>query len=200
MKPRDLPLLIAVLLSGCLRTPGPRPAPLEDNPSFVFPQFFEHAAVQVGAGNAPYELDGVTLRALSLAANDFLPPSAEKRPCQDTQVVLRYRFIRQGSVIFVRIYEDPALCGLSYLALDSGAKYAISTDGRILRRVFDGQPEGPFAPESADAGTRGIPGVPGVSPTFDSTWDGNGPSPYLPLAWQDAGSTPALDGGAPETP
>jgi hypothetical protein len=190
--------MFAVALFSCVRPPSPRPAPLESDPSIVFPQFFERESVQVGAGAQPYELDGVTLRAITIAANDFLPPDTKSRRCEDRLEGQRYRVIRQGDVIFVRIDEDPAACGRSALALDSGAKYAIRADGRILRRVFDGEPEGPFEPASPDGGTRGVPGEPGVSPSFNATR--GGPSPYLPLHWQDAGSAPALDGGSPETP
>ena len=47
--------------------------------------------------------------------------------------------IRQGDILFVQISLDPALCADT--ALDGGVKYAIRTDGRILRRLFDGEPE-----------------------------------------------------------
>jgi hypothetical protein len=50
-----------------------------------------------------------------------------------------YRFIRQGDIIFIYIEEDLKYCGRQYPALDSGAKYAISRDGRILRRVIGSQ-------------------------------------------------------------
>jgi hypothetical protein len=124
--------------------------PVEDDRSIVFPPFFEQTAVEVGAQGAPYELEGVVLQAIMIAANDFLPPGTKERPCWDRQEAHRYRVIRQGDVIFVRIDEDPAFCGGGYVPLDSGVKYAISTDGRILRRVVDGEPEDSVEPTSQE--------------------------------------------------
>lgn len=66
----------------------------------------------------------------------------------------RYLVSREGNIIFVYIYEDEEYCGGGYLALDSGVKYAISADGRILRRVFDGHPEEPFEGLNPDGGPR----------------------------------------------
>jgi hypothetical protein len=126
--------------------------PVENDRSIVFPQFFEQSVVEVGARGELYELDGVVLQAIMIAANDFLPPSTKERPCWDRQEAHRYRIIRRDPVIFVRIDEDSAACGGGYVSLDSGAKYAISTDGRILRRVVDGEPEGLLGPGTPDAG------------------------------------------------
>jgi hypothetical protein len=180
MKTRILLLALGCTLTTCVLRPGPRPVPVEDDRSIIFPQFFEQTAVEVGTQGASYELEGVVLKAVMIAANDFLPPSAKERPCWDTQEAHRYRVIRQGNVIFVRIDEDPGFCGGGYVPLDSGAKYAISTDGRILRRVVDGEPEGPFEPVTIDAGKPPTPGE-----IFDSS------------AW-DAGPLPGpLDGGLP---
>ncbi len=88
-----------------------------------------------------------------VAANDFLPPAGRKQACWDKQEAHRYRIIRQGDIIFVRIDDDLEFCGLQYVSLHTGATYAISTDGRILRRMFDGQPRDP--PSSADTTARG---------------------------------------------
>lgn len=151
MRTRILALGLGCVLMGCVQRT--RSVPIENDRSIVFPQFFEQDAIEVGAKAEPYELDGVVLRAISLAANDFLPPSAQERPCQDRPEAHRYRVIRKGDIIFVRIDEDAAFCGGGYVSLDSGAKYAISTDGRILRRVVDGEPEGPFEPQTPDAGS-----------------------------------------------
>ncbi|MBN1204589.1 MAG: hypothetical protein JXB05_06660 [Myxococcaceae bacterium] len=154
--------------------------PVEDDRSIVFPQFFERTAVEVGTQGALYELEGVVLQAVMIAANDFLPPSAKERPCWDRQEAHRYRVIRQGNVIFIRIDEDPASCGGGYVPLDSGAKYAVSTDGRILRRVVDGEPEGPLGPAAPDAGKPPAPAKP-----VDSSAGDAGPPPG------------SLDGGLP---
>lgn len=140
-----------------------QPVTVEDDRSIVFPPFFECTPVEVGAPGQPYQLDGVTLKAISIAANDFLPPERANTPCFDRQEAHSYRVIRQGEIIFVRIDEIPEYCGRKHGGLDSGARYAISTDGRILRRILDGMEEytGPV-----DGGTP-VPGEPGVSPSFD---------------------------------
>lgn len=101
MKLRSLSLVTALTLSGCIRNPPP--AVLEDDRSIVFPSFFEREAIEVGARGGPYELDGVTLRALIVVANDFLPPGASTPPCRNRQEAQRYRLIRQGDIIFVSI-------------------------------------------------------------------------------------------------
>jgi hypothetical protein len=188
MKMRKLPLVFAVMLSSCMWIRRPHPTPLEDDRSIVFPRFSERTAVAVGAGNELYELDGVTLRAALIAVTDFLPPVAKNPSCWDRQEAYRYRVIRQGDIIFVRIYPDLAYCGREFLMLDGGVTYAISTDGRILRRLFEGEPEGPVSPEPPDAGVRGVPMAPGTAPSLET--HPNEPSNVLPPQWLDAGSSP----------
>lgn len=185
---KTLPLLLAVSLYSCLRNPAPPPVPVGDDKSIQFPRFFDHQATQVGARGTPYELDGLTLRAIQIAANDFLPPGDKNPPCKDQQEAHHYRVIRQANIVFVYIYENPAHCGFSSPALDSGAKYAISTDGRILRRIIDGQPEEPFETVDLDAGGW-VPARPGVPSGHGVI--GNAPhvSPPEP---QDGGSRPSL--------
>ena len=191
---------LAILLGGCAWFPFTRPEPVEDDRSIVFPRFFERSSVQLGADGQPYELDGAVLRAVMIAANDFLPPGGKKQPCWKRQEAHRYRIIRQGDIVFVRIDEDLGSCGLQYVSLDTGVTYAIHTDGRILRRVFDGQPGAePLHPDAFDAGS------PGSSPDADV------PAPVDEPSQQDGGSgsvssspVPAApstpDGGAPPMP
>lgn len=104
--------------------------------------------MEVGAESRPYALDGAVMRALMIATNDYLRPGDEGRPCWGSPQAHRYRVIRQGDIIFVDIEEDLEACGLQYLMLDSGVTYAISLDGRILRRVAGGSPEGMVLPDS----------------------------------------------------
>ena len=196
MKLRSLPLVLGLTLSGCIRNPPP--AVPEDDRSIVFPPFFEREAIEVGARGEPYELDGVTLRAIMVAANDFLPPGASNPPCRNRQEAQRYRVIRQGDIIFVSIQEDPAFCGARYPALDSGVKYAVSVDGRILRRISDGQPDESSPLESPDAGRRKVQAEPGVPPALDDTW--NDPSRPMPPEWRDGGSGPGLTPAASTSP
>ncbi|MFP2906360.1 hypothetical protein ACLESD_15110 [Pyxidicoccus sp. 3LFB2] len=154
-------LVLAIPLSSCVR--GSRPVAREDDPSIVFPRFFEQATVEVGASGGTYELDGVTLRALTVAADDFLPPDAKRPACWDKLESHRYRVIRQAEVIFVRIDEDPEACGRPTPALHSGASYAISLEGRILRSLMDGQPDMAARPDGTDAIGAGVLAPPGTS-------------------------------------
>lgn len=187
--------LAALVLVGCARAPGSRQLPLENDPSIAFPPFFADSAVAVGAGEKPYELDGTLLRALTIAVHDFLPSENEDPPCWRRPEAYRYRVIRQGDIIFVRILEDPDFCGPQYIAVDTGAKYAISTDGRILRRVIGAEPEAPRVSSVPDAGKPRSPaeqadgGVATVSPDT---------SPVSPLL-EDGGSS-SSDGGSPRNP
>jgi hypothetical protein len=187
---RYLPLLLCLAIAACIRSHSPHLADVENDRSILFPQFFERHPVEIAEPGQTYELDGVTLRALAIAANDFLLPDGANVPCEDRQAAHVYRVIRQGDIIFIRIDENPGHCGREYGRLDSGAEYAISTDGRILRRVLDGWDEY-VAP--ADGGIR-IPGEPGVSPTFDP--EHLQPLPFMNQRPQDAG----VDGGAPPSP
>jgi hypothetical protein len=207
MRTKNLPLGLAVILASCVLPQ--RPVPVGDDRSIVFPRFFEHSAVAVGAGGAAYELDGVMLRAVMIAANDFLPPGSRKRPCVETQEAHRYRVIRQDNIIFVRIDENLEFCGLQYVSLDTGVTYAISAEGRILRRVFDGQSDQPLYAESPDAGGQGSPTASGESPTGDAGQ--SVPSRSLAPEAQDGGApssapmsppaAPAItDGGTPGVP
>lgn len=91
------------------------------------------------------ELDGYTLQAIRIAADDFLDPDPGKRPCRDQQTSYRYLAKREGDVIFVRIEFKPENCGRDIGMLDDGVTYAISVDGRILRRALDGSGAGPQA-------------------------------------------------------
>ncbi|MCY1046807.1 hypothetical protein OV208_36220 [Corallococcus sp. bb12-1] len=175
-------LVLAFLLASCLRPSSTLPAKLEEDPSIVFPAFFAQPAVSPGMEGTVYELDGDTLRALSIATQDLLPPQDRSLPCGSRLESQQYRVVRQGDLFFIRIDEDPRACGRTHPALDSGASYAIHRDGRILRRVMDGAAD-MTAP--ADSGVNTTPGEPGAASPGSL---GEGPSPFLPSSWQDAGS------------
>ncbi|HSP79486.1 MAG TPA: hypothetical protein VLQ93_13200 [Myxococcaceae bacterium] len=182
-----------MVLSNCLRGPAAPPPPLEEDESIIFPDFSERRAVMTDEQGQPYDLDGVTLRALTIAANDFIPPGSKERACWDRQEAHRYRVIREGNILFVRVYADPAACEREFLMLDHGVKYAISTDGRILRRLFTGEPEGPAGRASPDAGAHSASEGRDLTPFIGATW--GEPSPFIPPGWLDGGSAP--DGGSP---
>lgn len=202
---------LVAILSGCMRPPSPRTAPLEDDRSIVFPNFYEHSAVHVGAGSAPYEMDGVVLKAIMIAANHFRPPGTGEEPCWARQEAQRYRVIRQGDVIFVDISEDLDFCGLEYISLDSGATYAISVDGRILRHITGAHPDRIVSPAPLDAGSQGTLNELGSPATMDTPQSmplhplrsglhdgGAGPGPLTPQPPPTPPSTP--DGGTPRAP
>ncbi|WP_157823969.1 hypothetical protein [Melittangium boletus] len=197
---KKLSLGLAVMLASCVRSPTPPPLPVEDDPSIVFPHFFDRPAVDVGTSGEMFALDGVVLRAIRVAADDFLPPGREKRACWHSQEAHRYQVIRQGRVIFVRIDEDLESCGLQYVSLDTGVTYAISEEGRILRRVFDAQAEA-LPPSALITDERGaLPEDAGTPLAVDAgDEDGGASQPAVPDTSTDGGpseSAEPLDGGA----
>jgi hypothetical protein len=126
--------------------------------------------VEVEPGKATYELvDGEVLRALMIAANDYMPPGIINPPCWARQEALSYRFTRREDIIFVYIDENPAYCGRRFHAMDSGAKYAISKDGRILRRVIPGIDDDHevWSLKIPDGGRVTVVTQPGASPDLE---------------------------------
>jgi hypothetical protein len=187
MKKRSILLAVAMGISSCVRPSWPPPAPIEDNQSIRFPRFFGKPAVEVGKRTVPYELEGVVLKAIMIAMNDYVHPEGRDPICWGSPEAHRYRVIRKENIIFVRVDEDLEACGLQYISVDSGATYAISTDGRILRRFFDGGPNkllNIYEPDD-DAQESGAPSMQhdgGAAPTNSV------PSDALPSV---------LDGGSP---
>jgi hypothetical protein len=177
--------MVTMLLCSCVRHQGQRALPSEEDTSIVFPEFFDRDVVRVGEQGQLHDVDGVMLQAISIAADDFLPPDSRERSCWHRQESYRYRVIRQGDVVFVRIHANLGACVPGPRMLDGGVKYAISAEGRILRRVFDGEPEEPLVPEGADAGVPGTSSDPSI-PVGDTTW--GEPVQPLPLRWLDGGT------------
>lgn len=189
-------LLAAVLLSSCLRTPAGAPVPEEaEDKSILFPQFFSELPVVIGEKESPYELDGVTLRAILVAANDYLPASAQPRECWQTQEAQNYRVIRRGDLIFVGITVNPSYCKESVIPLDDGVRYAISLDGRILRRLATGEPDGSRL-LSLDAGVGKTSGQPVPQHLVGVL---SGPS-QIPAQWRKDGGSPASPEPQPPPP
>lgn len=194
MRARTLIIVSGLMLSGCLKVH--RTSLVESEPSLVFPSFFSSTEEHVGSPGATYALDGSVLRALTLAVADFLPPPKPSTPCWDRPEAHRYRILRKPGVIFIRIEENPAACGRQVPALHSGARYAFSDDGRLLRRLIDGEPEQlPNEVSSPDdAGEEAAPGTPppsglqpgGPPPRFFHAADGGTrammPAPPLELS------------------
>jgi len=128
-------------------------------------------------------LDGMTLQAIRVAAEDFAPATTEPKACASTQAAQTYKVIHRGEIIFVEISRNPEACGGQGHALDGAARYAVSMDGRILRRVLDGE-----------EGVEPLPGAPdGGTPMADE--NPFPPGPYAPLGLLDAGLPAGLDAG-----
>jgi hypothetical protein len=192
---RRLPLLAAIILSGCVRSSTPQATMQEEDKSIIFPEFYARFPVVVGKQkDQPYELDGVTLRAIGIAANDYIPPSSQHMYCWETQEAQEYRVIRQGDIVFVSISVDPTYCKVDFLLLDNGMRYAISTDGRILRRLATGEPDGSRLKPS-DAGAQEYLGDPVPDSMVGSTLLGGCISPM----WLDGGTDPACPGSQPRS-
>jgi hypothetical protein len=130
MKAKSFALLLIVMTVGCLQHRA----------------WFEHQDASVRMPSYDFimagaSIDGPTLRALKVAADDFFPAWGPLRACIDTPEAHRYYAVRRGEIIYVAILQDPGHCGRAYSSLDSGGRYAISVDGRILRRLLDGEPD-----------------------------------------------------------
>jgi hypothetical protein len=192
MKTKTLFLVLAALFSGCARRPAQPPVPREDDTSIALPSFLRQPAGEVGVEGQMYELDGAVMQALMIATNDYIPPDGEDPSCWGSLRAHRYRVIRQGDIIFVDIEEDLEACGLQYIMLHSGVTYAISLDGRILRRVAGSSPE-----------AMSIPGLPNedASPDAGVEAPASVPSPGTPPEAQvrDAGTPPSESPPAPAT-
>lgn len=181
---RRMLLVGALLLTGCLRRQGAAPVP--EDLSIVFPDFSTQQALSVGAPGTVSVLDGTLLRAMVLAADAFLPRDQEGRSCWNRREAWRFRILREGDLAFVRMDADPRACTPGVLLLDGGATYAVRlSDGRILRRLHDGEPDRTLIPGSPDAGTRDLPSDPSI-PVGDTTW--GAAHPAFPSQWLDAGT------------
>ncbi len=122
-------------LMGCARRPEPLSAPVLEDRAVRFPVSSDAGVIHAGE---PVVLDGETLRALSIVSQDLFPLGSATTSCDSRPESYSYRVLRQDGILFVYVEEDPAACGRRFPSLDSGAKYALRPDGRILRRVVDG--------------------------------------------------------------
>ncbi|MCP3063339.1 hypothetical protein LXT21_31625 [Myxococcus sp. K38C18041901] len=187
---RPLLLALLALVSSCVHHPGARVALPQEDLSVSFPEALD-------APEHPWMVDGEMLRALSIAANDFLPAEARERSCWNRQESYRYCVLKQGALFFVGISANPGACGSEPRMLDGGVRYAIDSEGRILRRHFEGEPEAPSnLPPPPDAGLPAS--MPGADiPVGDTTW--GAPMESVPSSWLDGGTAPSSspDGGTP---
>lgn len=165
-------LLTLAVFYGCARSLYPPP---DEDPTLKFPPFYREFPVHVDKPGQVFELDGVLLRALVIAANEYTPPSNGKQQCWEKPESLRYRFIRKDNIIFVEVIEDDAACDHKWLALDSGAAYAISGDGRILRRLIGSQTGELLGLDTPSGHGVPVPASEVGSSTAPNDWEGLAP-------------------------
>ncbi|NNC07794.1 hypothetical protein HJC10_33735 [Corallococcus exiguus] len=185
---KRLLLVGAVLCAGCMRREAnPSDSLASEDRSIVFPEMFAREALTVAAPGQPYSLEGGLLQAMLVAADDFLPRQPEGRSCWSRREAHRFRLLREGDIVFIRMDLDPRACEPGGLSLDGGVTYAVRlSDGRILRRLHDGEPEGPLGPGGPDAGVPTGPSDHPSIPVGDTSWGQQQPS--FPAQWLDAGS------------
>ncbi len=171
MTPRKLIFVITIALASCARKWEPFSTRPEQDRSIIFPLSTGSGFVDIKAQEKTYELDGEVLRALMIVANDLFPPDTSKLDlsCTARQQAHTFRFTRREDIIFVYVDEDLAYCGRTTHAMDSGAKYAISKDGRILRRVIDGIDEDDhiWSLKTPDGGTVIVATESGATPALE---------------------------------
>lgn len=153
-----LPMLTALLLVTCVRSPGSHPPPPPYDASIRFPHALRSPGLRLGQIEQRVRMDGAIVQAMMVAARDFIPPHSENFPCWTKPADFLFDVIREGDIIFVVISPDYYAqgCELAPAPMDWGAKYAISTNGRILTQINDGYDDGPeweSPPSSPDAGT-----------------------------------------------
>ncbi|TSC27763.1 hypothetical protein [Corallococcus sp. Z5C101001] len=185
---KRLLLLGVVLWSGCMRRElAPSGTLAQEDRSIVFPEMFSQEVLSVGAPGQTYSLEGALLRAMVVAADDFLPQGQEGRPCWSRREAYRFRLLREGDIAFIRMDVDPRACAPGGVPLDGSATYAVRvSDGRILRRLHDGEPNGTPMSGSPDAGNPDGASDPSI-PVGDTSWGEALPS--FPAQWLDAGSS-----------
>jgi hypothetical protein len=160
---------------------------LEDDKSIVFPMFFGVNGTKIGGEGDLYTIDGPALRALMVAIHDYLPSNPRDKSCWNYPEGHRYEIIRNGKVTFIEIGTDFTHCDDPFIMFDDGAVYAISnTDGRILRRLFEGHPDYPNPLRlSPDAGGSGPEDDRDYSDLLG--YSGFSKEAGLPPSWLDGG-------------
>src|SRR5687767_9070892 len=73
-------------------------------------------------------VDGPTLQAIRVAADDFRPRPGPGITCRRSQFGYRFNALRRGDIIFVEVEQDTEQCG-GNLHLHGSARYAIGLDG-----------------------------------------------------------------------
>jgi hypothetical protein len=144
----------ALLLVTCARGPAST-APMRGyDESIRFPKALPVGGMRLGGTNERLLIDGEIIQAIIVAAKDFIP-SSSRSGCFTKPSDFFYGVLREGDIIFISISPDYPSCERGPWPMDWGAMYAISTDGRILRRADDEEPDEPPPPLPSDAGESG---------------------------------------------
>jgi hypothetical protein len=209
---RKLPLLTVLLLITCVRSQvSPPPRPQYDE-SIKFPKALQSGGAILGKTNEKLIIDGAIVQAIMIAAKDFIPPSSGGDDCFTKPGDFDYDVFRDGDIIFVEISPNYYSCERGPWPMDWGAKYAISTDGRILRRAPSDEPDepgeeipspsSPDAGENGDGGSRRLYDLPDLAPMISGPVD-NPPFFARPEwqaqhPWPPSRKPPSPDGGTPD--
>lgn len=199
------PLLpTALLLVTCARGPASPPPMREYDESIRFPKALPSGGIRFGRTNERLLLDGEIIQAIMVAAKDFIPTSSRSN-CFTKPSDFFYGVLREGDIIFVSISPDYFSCERGPLPMDWGAKYAISNDGRILRRADDEEPDEPAPSSAPDAGESEDGGYRRTGELSDFAHVFSAPSDDPPFftrpEWQAQHSWPrsrSRDGGSPD--
>ena len=162
-------------------------APIKEDPSVRFPNFYRTVPSRLDPDGGLLELDDLVIQGIQVASAHFFDgPRPLGRPCSENRWAYRYRVVRQGDIVFVKIEGDPRRCGQEYTLDDSGATYAVGADGQILRwrpgaGILDDFEDEPDAGRLVPAEERGAPA--------------EGEAPELPseLLKRDAGTLDTWD-------
>jgi hypothetical protein len=141
----------ALLLVTCARGPASPPPMREYDESIRFPKALPTGGIPIGGSNERLLIDGDIIQAIMVAARDFIPTSS-RSSCFTKPSDFFYGVLREGDIIFVSISPNYFSCERGPAPLDWGAMYAISTDGRILRRADEEEPDEPPPRSPSDAG------------------------------------------------
>jgi hypothetical protein len=154
---------------------------LPQDPGVRCPNFYEAVPSRIGTDGGIFEFDDLLVQALQVATHDFFD---DLTFCAAGRPVTKYRAIRQGDIVFIKIEGDPEKCG---------ASYAIDATGKILHRHL-GSSLFPADDKDGDDGgsDKGQP----TSPSKIDVFEGDAPV-ALPEEFfaRDAGTSP--DAGIP---
>jgi hypothetical protein len=161
--------MLFIFSTACAWRPAPLSTPAENDDSIIFPLSVGREFVEVAPQKNTYQMEGEVLRALMVATNDYFTPAAFNGPCWARPEAHTFRFTRRDNVVFVYVEENWDMCDRKSFPIHSGAKYAISTEGRILRRVTGSEPDhGIWRLKMSDGGTVTVVAKPGVVPDLES--------------------------------